>query len=79
MSWSKFKKAHDEANRLFYNNVVPKLPVDMQEELRIANGYVITWEGESPVKIMLSVNEKRFDMTEWYVPGQTIFDVYEHE
>lgn len=77
MSWTKFKKAYLESSRLFHENVTPNLPEDIQKELRECQTFSYSWEGKE--KVMLSVNGKRFDITQWYVPGQTIFDVYEYD
>lgn len=78
MSWLQLAKAHVESNKQFHEKIVPNLPAEIQNELSKVQNFSYRWEG-NPTKVILSANGKEFDITEWYVPGITIFDVYEHE
>jgi hypothetical protein len=75
MSFQKLRKAHRESSRIFHEKITPKLPKEIQQELANCQTFSYRWEGK-PVKIILSVNGKEFDITEWYEPIETIFDVY---
>ena len=70
-------KAYAKASNLFHEKITPNLPEEIQKELELCESFSCMSVGKKP-NVILSVNGKEFDITEWYVPGITIFDVYEY-
>jgi len=76
MSWEKLHNAYMKSTNLFHQKVTPNLPIEIQEHINKCETLSIYTEGKEH-KVMLDVNNEVFDITEWYVPNITIFDVYE--
>ena len=77
MSWVKFTQAFMESSKLFHENVTPNLPTEIKREVESCKT-TFSYSTEGKI-VKLHVNGKTFDITEWYVPSQTIFDVYDKE
>lgn len=76
MSWKKFKDAFEKSTKLFHQHITPNLPDEIQDELKSCSTFSYWWENK---QVFMNVNGKIFDITKWYVPNLTIFDVYEHQ
>ena len=70
--------AYFKSSDIFHDTITPKLPADIQAELKTCETFSYATIGGDDPKIILTVNGKEFDITQYWEPIPTIFDVYEY-
>lgn len=77
MSWDKLKIAYSKSTAMFHTDVVPNLTPEIQEEIKDFKSFNVQYKhkpGSNNLLIVLDVNGKDVDITEWYKPGMNILD-----
>lgn len=70
--------AYHKASKIFHDKITPKLPANIQAELKKCKTFSYAVLGNTP-KVILTVNASEYDITQYWEPIESIFDVYDYE